>query len=48
MTSRILQIEDEPELVVTLTDLLQSEGFEVGAATNGETGLHRAWPSLST
>ena len=40
--SRILLIEDEPGLVVTLTDLLQSEGFEVDAATNGEAGLHRA------
>jgi two-component system, OmpR family, alkaline phosphatase synthesis response regulator PhoP len=42
MTSRILLIEDEPGLVVTLTDLLQSEGFEVDAATNGEAGLNRA------
>ena len=42
MTSRILLIEDEPGLVVTLSDLLQSEGFEVSAANNGESGLHRA------
>jgi two-component system alkaline phosphatase synthesis response regulator PhoP len=42
MISRILLIEDEPGLVVTLSDLLQSEGFEVSAANNGESGLHRA------
>ncbi len=42
MTSRILLIEDEPGLVVTLTDLLRSEGFEVSAESNGETGLQRA------
>src|SRR4029079_14968230 len=35
-------IEDEPGLVVTLTDLLQSEDFEVSAESNGETGLQRA------
>ena len=42
MTSRILLIEDEPGLVVTLTDLLRSEGYEVSAESNGETGLQRA------
>ena len=42
MTSRILLIEDEPGLVVTLTDLLRSEDFEVSAESNGESGLQRA------
>ena len=42
MTSRILLIEDEPGLVITLADLLRSEGFEVSAEGNGEAGLNRA------
>jgi two-component system alkaline phosphatase synthesis response regulator PhoP len=33
--SRILLVEDEPGLVLTLTDRLRSEGFEVTAATDG-------------
>ncbi len=39
---RILLIEDEPGLVLTLTDRLVSEGYEVEAATDGEVGLARA------
>ena len=38
---RILVIEDEPGLVVTLTDRLESEGYHVGVATDGPTGLDR-------
>ncbi len=40
--ARILLVEDEPSLVLTLSDRLISEGFEVEAAGDGETGLQRA------
>jgi len=39
---RVLLVEDEPGLVLTLTDRLQSEGYEVGAASDGPAGLQRA------
>lgn len=39
MSSRILLVEDEPGLVLTLSDLLTSEGYAVEAATDGPTGL---------
>jgi two-component system alkaline phosphatase synthesis response regulator PhoP len=39
MSSRILLIEDEPGLVVALSDLLTLEGHEVDSARDGETGL---------
>jgi two-component system, OmpR family, alkaline phosphatase synthesis response regulator PhoP len=42
MTQRILLIEDELGLVMTLTDRLTSEGYAVEAAPDGETGLARA------
>jgi len=42
MSSRILLIEDEPGLVLTVTDLLAAEGFEVESATDGPSGLKRA------
>jgi len=42
MSSRILLVEDEPGLVLTLTDLLTAEGFEVESATDGLKGLSRA------
>jgi two-component system alkaline phosphatase synthesis response regulator PhoP len=42
MTPRILLIEDEPGLVLTLTDRLTSEGYHIEAATDGPTGLARA------
>ena len=42
MNSRILLIEDEPGLVLTLTDLLEAEGYSVEAARDGLTGLARA------
>src|SRR5262245_48778235 len=41
MKGRILLVEDEPSLVVTLTDLLQSEGYSVLSCTDGGEGLHR-------
>jgi two-component system, OmpR family, alkaline phosphatase synthesis response regulator PhoP len=42
MSKRILLVEDEPGLVLTLTDRLGSEGFVVETARDGETGLARA------
>jgi len=39
---RVLLIEDEPGLVLTLTDRLRAEGYEVGAAADGHSGLERA------
>ena len=42
MNSRILLIEDEPGLVLTLTDLLEAEGYEVRTANNGVKGLEIA------
>ncbi len=39
---RILLIEDEPGLVLTLTDRLASEGYETAASTDGPSGLRRA------
>ena len=42
MHKRILLVEDEPGLVMTLTDRLRSEGYAVEAAGDGDTGLSRA------
>ncbi|MDE3166806.1 MAG: response regulator transcription factor [Acidobacteriota bacterium] len=42
MSSRILLVEDEPGLVLTLTDLLTGEGYTVESAGDGPTGLRRA------
>jgi two-component system alkaline phosphatase synthesis response regulator PhoP len=42
MTQRILLVEDEPGLVMTLTDRLTSEGYAVESAQDAETGLVRA------
>jgi two-component system alkaline phosphatase synthesis response regulator PhoP len=42
MNPRILLVEDEPGLVLTLSDLLAAEGYEVESATDGPTGLARA------
>src|SRR5262245_66500031 len=41
-SKRVLLVEDEPGLVLTLTDRLESEGYEVGAAGDGPSGLQRA------
>jgi two-component system alkaline phosphatase synthesis response regulator PhoP len=35
-------IEDEPGLVLTVTDLLSTEGHEVESASDGEAGLRKA------
>jgi two-component system alkaline phosphatase synthesis response regulator PhoP len=42
MSSRILLIEDEPGLVLTLSDLLAAEGYAVETAYDGPAGLARA------
>jgi two-component system alkaline phosphatase synthesis response regulator PhoP len=39
---RVLLIEDEEGLILTLTDRLRSEGFEVVSAKDGEAGLESA------
>lgn len=36
---KILLVEDEPGLILTLTDRLKSEGFDVVSAADGETGF---------
>jgi two-component system alkaline phosphatase synthesis response regulator PhoP len=42
MSSRILLVEDEPGLVLTLTDLLEEEGYAVESAVDGPSGLAKA------
>jgi two-component system alkaline phosphatase synthesis response regulator PhoP len=42
MSSRILLVEDEPGLVMTITDLLSAEGYEVASAADGDAGLAKA------
>ena len=39
---KILLVEDEAGLILTLTDRLQSEGFVVTSASDGESGLRTA------
>jgi two-component system alkaline phosphatase synthesis response regulator PhoP len=39
---RILLVEDEPGLVMTLTDRLAGEGFAIESRTDGESGLAEA------
>ena len=42
MSRRILLVEDEPGLVLTLTDRLGGAGYTVESAENGELGLEKA------
>lgn len=42
MNSRILLVEDEPGLVMTVSDLLMNEGYDVDFAQDGEAGLLKA------
>ena len=42
MKQRILMVEDEPGLVLTLCDRLMSEGYEVDSREDGESGLEQA------
>jgi two-component system alkaline phosphatase synthesis response regulator PhoP len=39
---RLLLVEDEPGLVLTLTDRLSREGYTVETSADGESGLERA------
>jgi two-component system alkaline phosphatase synthesis response regulator PhoP len=39
---RLLLVEDEPGLVMTLTDRLMAEGYEVESATDAKSGLEAA------
>ena len=39
---RILLVEDEPSLILTLTDRLLAEGYRVDSATDGEEALAKA------
>jgi len=39
---KILLVEDEKGLIITLTDRLESEGFEVTSATDGKKGFDAA------
>ena len=42
MNARILLVEDEPGLVLILTDLLTAEGYQVAAVNDGKSGLAKA------
>lgn len=42
MSLRILLVEDEPGLVMTISDLLTAEGYDVSTAGDGEAGLFKA------
>ena len=42
MSGRILIVEDEPALVLTLSDRLRSEGYQVESAETGDIGARRA------
>ncbi|HEY2843440.1 MAG TPA: response regulator transcription factor [Bryobacteraceae bacterium] len=42
MNSRILLVEDEPGLTLTVTDLLEAESYQVDSAMDGLTGLAKA------
>ena len=42
LVKRVLLVEDEPGLVLTLTDRLTREGYDVESSSDGESGLARA------
>jgi two-component system alkaline phosphatase synthesis response regulator PhoP len=42
MRTRILLVEDEPGLILTIGDRLRKEGYSVDSATDGEAGEARA------
>ena len=42
MSARILFVEDEPGVVLVVSDLLRAEGHTVETARDGKTGLRRA------
>ena len=42
MSLRILLVEDEPGLVLTLSDLLSAEGYQLDTASDGATAISKA------
>ena len=42
MTSRILLVEDEPDVALVVSDLLEAQGHSIEAASDGKSGLARA------
>jgi two-component system alkaline phosphatase synthesis response regulator PhoP len=42
VSARVLLVEDEPGLVLTVTDRLTAEGYRVESVTNGNVALERA------
>jgi DNA-binding response OmpR family regulator len=42
MSKKILIVDDEPNIVVSLEYLMKKEGFEVAVATDGEAALAQA------
>jgi DNA-binding response OmpR family regulator len=42
VANRILIVDDEPNIVISLEYLLKKEGFEVKVATDGEAALRQA------
>lgn len=42
MNQRILIVDDEPNIVISLEYLMKKEGFDVAVATNGEVALELA------
>jgi DNA-binding response OmpR family regulator len=42
MSHRILIVDDEPNIVISLEYLMKKEGFEVAVATDGEVALQQA------
>src|SRR5580693_7745537 len=42
MKARILLVEDEPAMRLALTDILESEGYRVQTAADGEAGLRQS------
>lgn len=42
MTKKILLIEDDANLIRSLTDFIKKEGFEIISAMNGEEGIKKA------
>ena len=42
MNARVLLVEDEPGLVLTIGDLLSAEGYEVEVAQDGNTAFEKA------
>lgn len=42
MKHRILIVDDEPNIVISLEYLLKKEGFQVAVATDGEAALQKA------